>query len=274
MIRITKYFKIHILTVILAIICLFSGYIKYFLIVYSAMLLHETAHLVAALWIGLRVSHITLYPFGVNLKLKNKMVYSVVDDVILYISGPLINIILSLISLLVYTKYPREEIYLFYINNIALFAVNMLPAMPLDGGMILKKILTSKFGYDNTKIIMGILSMLCALLFAVAGIFVLYKTRVNFSVLLFAALLLGNVFTQQEKYDEKLVRELMFHNKKKGDRIRHLTVKEPIDYKKLVKKLDTKDYGIVYVLNSKGKIINILTETEIINNLTESNVTV
>lgn len=69
------------------------------------------------------------------------MVYSVVDDVILYISGPLINIILSLISLLAYTKYPREEIYMFYINNIALFAVNMLPAMPLDGGMILKKYL-------------------------------------------------------------------------------------------------------------------------------------
>lgn len=76
MIRITKYFKIHILTVILAIICLFSGYIKYFLIVYSAMLLHETAHLVAALWIGLRVSHITLYPFGVNLKLKINGIFS------------------------------------------------------------------------------------------------------------------------------------------------------------------------------------------------------
>ena len=43
-------------------------------VTYVVMILHELAHCLAAVCIGLKISHIDFYPFGVNLKLKNKLV--------------------------------------------------------------------------------------------------------------------------------------------------------------------------------------------------------
>ena len=46
------------------------------------------------------------------------------------------------------------------------------------------------------------------------GIYVMYITKFNFSVLLFSALMIGNIFTQSEKYNVDLTKTLMFNNKK------------------------------------------------------------
>ena len=51
-------------------------------VTYAVMILHELAHCLAAVCIGLKISHIDFYPFGVNLKLKNKFVYSLADEII------------------------------------------------------------------------------------------------------------------------------------------------------------------------------------------------
>lgn len=48
------------------------------------------------------------------------------------------------------------------------------------------------------------------------GIYVMYITKFNFSVLLFSALMIGNIFTQSEKYNVDLTKTLMFNNKKKN----------------------------------------------------------
>ncbi len=69
--------------------------------------------MIAAMAIGLKVSDMTLYPFGVNLKLKNKMVYSLADEIILYLSGPLFNVFSELVSMTVY-KYFQSEMLKFF----------------------------------------------------------------------------------------------------------------------------------------------------------------
>ena len=109
------------------------------------MTVHELAHTAAAAAIGLRISHITFFPFGVNLKLKNKIVGSLADEIILYASGPLINAVFALLAMLLYKRFPIYKLQYIYILNTALFIVNLLPAMPLDGGIILKKILDFTF---------------------------------------------------------------------------------------------------------------------------------
>ena len=48
-------------------------------VTYAVMILHELAHCLAAVCTD-KISHIDFYPFGVNLKLKNKFVYSLADE--------------------------------------------------------------------------------------------------------------------------------------------------------------------------------------------------
>lgn len=274
MIKLSKYVKIHILTVIMFIICMFFHTINGFIIPYCVMLMHELCHTAAALCIGLKVSDITLYPFGVNLKLGNKMVYSLADEIILYFSGPLFNVIAALSAAFFYRLYHIEIIRYFYICNIMLFIMNMLPAVPLDGGIILKKILAHKFGSGTAIRIMTAISVAIAAIETSLGIYVIYKTKMNFSVLLFSALMIGNIFTQKEKYDADFLKELMFYERKNKNRIKHIIAENGESYEQIAKKFNIGDYGIVYITNSDGKILKTLTETEIIKKLVDTNVTV
>lgn len=274
MIRLSKYVRIHILTVVMFILCVVFNTLRSFIIPYFVMLMHELCHTAAAVCIGLKISEITLYPFGVNLKLKNKMVYSLADEIILYAAGPLFNIIAALIAAFLFRMYPIEGIRYFYICNIMLFIMNMLPAVPLDGGIILKKILAHKLGSQNAVKVMTAVSVVIAVLETTLGIYVIYITKMNFSILLFSALMIGNIFTQREKYDADFLKELMFCEKKNKKRIRHIIAQNDESYEQIAKKFNINDYGIVYITNSDGKILKTLTETEIIKKLIDTNVTV
>ena len=73
MIKIVKGLYIHFLTPCLFAICYITGKLETLFISYIIMLLHELAHLLGAVVIGLKPARIVLYPFGVNLKLKNSI---------------------------------------------------------------------------------------------------------------------------------------------------------------------------------------------------------
>ena len=85
MLKITAKLHLHFFTVILAIICVVEHRFFVFAMTYSVMLIHELSHFFAARLIGLEAERICLYPFGVNLKLKNKMIHSLSDECILYL---------------------------------------------------------------------------------------------------------------------------------------------------------------------------------------------
>ena len=89
MIKIFSGIYIHFLTIALFAVCYITGKLETLFITYLIMFIHEIAHLLAAIGIGLKPARIIFFPFGVNLKLKNKLVYSLSDEIILYIAGPL-----------------------------------------------------------------------------------------------------------------------------------------------------------------------------------------
>lgn len=267
LIRISKHLYINILTIILFIICTFLHTLDVLCITYFVMLLHELAHMAAAICIGLRVSHISLHPFGVNLKLKNKMVYALSDEIILYISGPLCNAACALCAVFMYRLYPNNNLKFFYISNIMLFIMNMLPSAPLDGGILMKKIIARFLGSSCAEKVSRIVSALCAAPIMVLGIYVLYKSGWNFSILLFASLMIGNIFTQKEKYDTDFVKELMFSSCKKPDKVTHIISSKSSDYKEIAKKFNLSRRNIVYITDEDGSITDILTDKQIIDKL-------
>lgn len=270
MIRISRYLYINILTVILFIICAFLHTLDILCITYLVMLLHEAAHAITAVCIGLRVSHISLQPFGVNLKLKNKMVYSLAEEIILYISGPLCNACVALLALFLYKFYPNPNLRFFYVSNTALFVMNMLPSSPLDGGIILKRVITRLSGYEAANKITFAVSSVFAFMAAILGIYVFVESGTNFSVLLFAFLMIGNVFTQKEKYNTDFIKELMFLPRSKKGRVHHIIVPAHEKNADIAKKFKLNRRNIVYITDESDRITDTLTDTQIINRLLSS----
>lgn len=268
MIRIASKIKIHFLTVVIFILCLALGHLKDFLFSYSVMIIHESAHLLAAVYIGLKADMIVFYPYGVNLKLKNKFIHNLADEIILYMSGPLANCIMALAAAVLYRFKPGNMLQLFYVGNTVLFIANMLPVYPLDGGVICKKVLSYFMGTKTAALIMTVISSIMAAGIFALGIYTAYMTKFNFSVVLLGGFIICSIFTQNEKYDVDFVKELMFYKNKSKNKIKHFIAKEDEALSEIIKRFDNNKYSIVYFENDGGQIIKTMSETEIVNSIT------
>lgn len=269
MINITKHLKISVLTVIMFAAGIILHYPVMFYITYGVMILHECAHLAAALCIGLTPDYLVMQPFGLNLRLKNKIVSSMADEVILYLSGPLLNAAMAVAAAVAYRSIPFDEVRLFYISNIMLFVMNILPAAPLDGGELIKRFVARKKGIKTALSAGKIMTVTLAALLMALGLYVISKNKYNYSLIIFAVLLFGNIFTQKEKYDVDFLGELMFYKKKNKPRVHHIIADSKEDDVHIAEKFKPDSYNIVYIVNESGDILNTVTETRFIEELTK-----
>lgn len=264
MVKVFNGLYINLLTVIFFVVCYLSHKTEFFLISYGSMFLHECGHLTAALFIGLKAESISLHPFGVNLKLKSKFINSFSEEIILYLSGPLINLILAAVFVTVLKgRYLWD--YGFAVN-ILLFFMNILPIAPLDGGCVLKKTLTRLMGENAADVAMRTVSFIISLVVVAWGMYLAYATRYNYSCVFLGALMIYNVFSKREMYSETAIKNLIFpQNKRKNKKPVRMFVSDgefiPASY---LKYINSNSFLSVMVLNDNGEIERIVTEKEII----------
>lgn len=234
---------------------------------YACVFIHELAHLLAAVLIGLKPSQIIFYPFGVNLRLANTIVYGLAEEILLYLSGPLANILLALFAL----PFLRHGgiLKIFYVNNIALFVFNLLPVLPMDGGMIAKRLLAYKFGHKNSVRILRTVSALIITALILFEAYLAFASRFNFSVVFVSLFLLGNVLTGREKYSPDFLRELMYSGYRGGKikKAKTYIVRDDASYRNLAENFAQGSRYVVFKEDENGKITEAVTDREIIGEL-------
>ncbi len=265
MIKLFSGIYVHFLTLLLFSVCYITGKLETFFITYLIMFIHETAHLAAAMAIGLKPSHMVFYPFGVNLRLKNKIVGSVADEIILYAAGPLANILMAILAKAFFRGFFWYQD--FYFKNIILCILNLLPILPLDGGIIARKIFAWNFGYKKSVVFMRAVSALMIMMFASM---LVYKSglKYNFSAWFFLVFLVGNLFTAKEKYNTDILKELLCADRKKNmRRCRVLVMHKGENMRNLLKDFTNNRYNILCIIGENGEIEKIMSEREVIDTL-------
>lgn len=265
MIKVFKGIYIHFLTVAMFSVCFITGKLETLFITYFIMFIHELSHLLAATAIGLKPSHIAFYPFGVNLKLKNRLVCSLADEIILYMAGPLANIIMAVGAKIFFKDFFWYED--FYFKNIMLSIVNLLPIIPLDGGVIIKKIIGWRIGYKRSATVMRIISFVMIAM-GIVGLYKINMLRYNFSVYFFLVFLGGNLFTAKEKYNIDVLKELVFSDERiKKRKTRVLVAETGENLREVLKDFTNTHYNIVCFIGKNGEIKKIMSQREVINTL-------
>ena len=111
----------------------------------TSLLLHEYGHALQARRDGMEIEGITLWLFGGVAKFRG-MFPSAGAEFRIAIAGPLVSLVLGLLFLgvpMLLGLPATVDGVLFWLGsiNIALLVFNLLPALPLDGGRILRSIL-------------------------------------------------------------------------------------------------------------------------------------
>ncbi len=258
MIKVSKYVYIHPLTIVMFISAYITRSLELMSMLYLVMFLHEMAHMLSAVYLKLGVSRIIFYPFGVNLTLKTHILCSFSDKIILYLSGPFVNISLAVIMLI------SGRVNDFYYNNFALFILNILPMLPLDGGRVLEEFLLYKRGEKYTRHMMVVLTIILS---AILTTFLTVFSAPTINSFTFAVFILGGAIMNKPKYRRDYLRQLALDMPKTKIANVIITEDDLTEGERLIGEFSASKRTIVVLCDKEGKIENIKTDKEIIQNI-------
>ncbi len=254
-------------------VCAFvGGYENIFFAGFTIALLHELAHVLCAYRLDVSVSRITIYPFGVAAQLSGEYIKSSEKEFIIAFSGPFFNIILFWICIMLAKLFPFDILDFCMDINVAMAAVNLIPALPLDGGRMLKSILTSKLGIIRAYNFMLCLSrtLICAL--GIFAVYLFFSSNFNFSLILISAFLFQNLSREQKSISHITLAEILNNSKKLKSRNTYKTkvicTTEDTFASILLRHLSYDYFCIIHIADQNSSIVKTLSETQVLSALT------
>jgi Zn-dependent protease len=137
------------------------------LAVFACVLLHELGHALMARHFGIRTRDITLYPIGGVARL-DRLSERSHEELCIALAGPAVNVVIAMLltPLLIFAAIARlpfgdfqtyastdggltllaKLAFGIWVSNVGLVIFNLIPAFPMDGGRVLRALLSNWLG--------------------------------------------------------------------------------------------------------------------------------
>ena len=181
----------HYSFIIMAFGLVLTGHFSNLIVFTSIIIVHEMGHYFVSYLFGYEVEKIIIYPYGGLLKLNTMVNTNIYKDLIVAISGLLMQCIYFYFIFFLY-KYGivREYIYnLFYLYHRSMLLFNILPIIPLDGSKIINLILSKYFNFNLANRLTVFISFITIIIVLVTNM-----CEYNYSLLLTIGVLLQNIY--------------------------------------------------------------------------------
>ncbi len=241
-------FKFHPLFFIFGIYYALTGRILTFAIFTATALIHELGHSFVAENIGYKLNKITLMPFGAVVSGDDTEMRAK-DEIKIALAGPFINLALGVFVVAVWWIYPESYAFTDIVAsaNFSMAAVNLIPAMPLDGGRVCCAVLTLFFGRKKAKKISKILGLILGIILLAFFVITLFKTP-NLSLLLFSLFILSGLVVKDTDYIRSY-KGLSPNALKRGVAVKKQALDKSATVKKLISILDSEAVNEILVFD-------------------------
>lgn len=241
---------------------------------FVCVVLHELGHALIAKKFNINTEKIILLPIG-GVATLEKMPEKPGQELLVAIAGPAVNVVIAIMLALIvpiksyfnFDAVVLEEIlfrptfqnFLFYlfIANVMLVLFNLIPAFPMDGGRVLRALLTFKLGrVEATKIAAGIGQVL-AFFFFVIGLFYNPFLILIALFIFFGAYGENQMVKRNSLLEGSLVREATLTN---------ITLLSPVNSVQEVIDILLAGTEKDFVVVENDKIVGIVTQKDVIKN--------
>lgn len=234
-----------------------------FFITYLSLLFHEAIHLFFLCNEKIVVRKILLEPFGICIQTENKPP----DSLTVYLSAPVANLLISLSIWLIQSYRPFPCAEYFFFSNLFLGLFNLIPCLPLDGGRALEIYFSKKYDKTTAKQKMRLLSLSLSSAIFASGLWLLWYTKYQYSLILIGIFLLYSCLCQNKLTLCQTIGETAKRQEQTdfpGSRpICYLGARWNLPAQKIIRNFRGDQYYIVHVIKD-GKIIKTVTETQIL----------
>lgn len=179
--------KLDLKIFLLLFLFLLTSQLEMYLLLMLFAIIHELGHLAAGLILKFKPEEIKLTPVGLQIQFKvsdeeyklNNVKSYTIKKAIIALAGPLTNFIIATIMIAIaQINIELQYTYMFSLivySNLLIAMFNLIPIYPMDGGRVVKEILSIIFGKKKAyKITYMISKTVLILLTAAASIAILY----------------------------------------------------------------------------------------------------
>jgi Zn-dependent protease len=155
--------------------------VLFIIALFACVVLHEFGHIVAARRYGIRTPDVTLLPIGGVASLE-RMPEKPSQEIVVALAGPAVNLVIAFVLMFVLGAHfdlsqmaQLEQAQTSLVGRIAaanvmLFVFNLIPAFPMDGGRVLRALLTIGMGYTRATRVAASIGQGLAVLFGFLGL--------------------------------------------------------------------------------------------------------
>ena len=182
--------EFHYTFIIIALGFVLAGYFSNLIVFTSIIIIHELGHIITGLHFKYKLDKVIIYPYGGMTKFNTIINTNINKDILVAISGVIVQSIYFILITILYTKgYIREYIYnLFTIYNKSILLFNILPIIPLDGSKIINLILSKYLYYNLSNKLTIIISFITIIIILITRIY-----EYNYSFIIILGLLMKNI---------------------------------------------------------------------------------
>jgi Zn-dependent protease/CBS domain-containing protein len=155
--------------------------IAFVIVLFACVVLHEFGHIMMARRFGIATPDVTLLPIG-GVASMERLPENPREEILVALAGPAVNLVIATILILLLgdhldlEKFAQIEspkpgfLEQVAIANLVIVVFNLIPAFPMDGGRVLRAILTLKVGYTRATRMAATFGQAMAVLFGVVGL--------------------------------------------------------------------------------------------------------
>ena len=183
--------EFHYSFLIMALGLVLTGHFSNLFVFTSLIIVHEIGHVTASIIFKYKVDKIIIYPYGGLTKLDTIVNTNIYKDLVVAISGIIMQCVYFLIIYLLYSNgIIREYIYnLFLLYHKSMLIFNLLPIIPLDGFKIFNLILSKFFNFNLSNNISVFVSLCTIIVFLYCDLY-----EKNYSMVLVIGILMQNIY--------------------------------------------------------------------------------
>ncbi|MGF7056491.1 M50 family metallopeptidase [Brassicibacter mesophilus] len=264
--------KINYCMIALLVLAFLDGYFLEGLIIILIVLLHEFGHLLVASVYGIKAREIELFPFGGVAKLEGIIGPDPKEEIYICLAGPLLNLILFLSFSFLMKNF--SEVYLIdllFKINLLMFLLNILPIFPLDGGKILRAIVSYFLGFKKATIIMTRITYVISSIIIIVGLITAFYDYNNLYIVALAMFTIMAARNERKMAAFVFIRNITLKKRSLSKRkimkthllvcLKNVTGKEIFDY------LLPNKFHVIIVIDENGNCIGEIMEYELINGI-------
>ncbi len=166
--------------------------VSFILLLFLSVLLHEFGHVYAARMYGIKTRDVTLLPIGGVASLE-RMPEKPGQEIVVALAGPAVNLVIALILFIVlqgqfdFSEIARMQdaqtqraqirevqstlLAQVAAANVTLLVFNLIPAFPMDGGRVLRALLSLRLGFSRATQVAARIGQVFAVVLGFIGLF-------------------------------------------------------------------------------------------------------